>query len=231
MHEDRRAPKRRTSSRSEPPPDASDGRHQRGKASRARVIAAMVELLRKGVISPTADQVAGQAGVGQRTVFRHFADMESLYREIQDGVEDQILPRMLQQYAATDWRDIVREMTQRRIGIYEEILPFRTAADIKRFDSPVLMTSYRRHIALERTTLTAMLPEHVLADHRLVTALNLALSFQCWSKLREGEGVEDARAVLTRIVDALLGDADATQTDITPDRALSPGPDWNDAVR
>ena len=60
----------------------TDGRRARGHVSRSRIVAAMIELVREGCVAPTAEQVALRADVGLRTVFRHFDDMESLYREI-----------------------------------------------------------------------------------------------------------------------------------------------------
>lgn len=42
----------------------------------------MLELVREGDISPSAELVAARADVGLRTVFRHFKDLDSLYREM-----------------------------------------------------------------------------------------------------------------------------------------------------
>ncbi len=60
-----------------------DGRVQRSVRSRERILEALVELVQEGELQPTGEQVATRAGVGLRTVFRHFEDMESLYAEIQ----------------------------------------------------------------------------------------------------------------------------------------------------
>ncbi len=59
---------------------AEDGRRRRGLDNRGRIIAAMLEIIRRGETA-SAEQVAAQADVGLRTVFRHFQDMDSLYRE------------------------------------------------------------------------------------------------------------------------------------------------------
>ena len=42
-------------------------------------IDALQELVHEGVLVPTAQTVAERAGVGIRTVFRHFDDMETLF--------------------------------------------------------------------------------------------------------------------------------------------------------
>jgi len=64
------------------PADSVDGRRQRGQDNRARIVAAMMDIVREGQIAPSAEQVAARADVGLRTVFRHFQDMDSLYREM-----------------------------------------------------------------------------------------------------------------------------------------------------
>ena len=64
------------------------GRRQRSLDSRARIVAAMLQLVRAGDVSPSAEQVAARAGVGLRSVFRHVKDMDAaLYREMADVVE------------------------------------------------------------------------------------------------------------------------------------------------
>src|SRR5215470_9153290 len=60
----------------------ADGRRQRTSTSRGRIVAAMLDLAREGELTPSAETVAERAGVGRRTVFRLFSDMESLYREM-----------------------------------------------------------------------------------------------------------------------------------------------------
>ena len=58
----------------------SDGRLKRSVATRKKILQALTALTYEGVLSPTAEQVAMRADVGLRTVFRHFDDMDSLYR-------------------------------------------------------------------------------------------------------------------------------------------------------
>ena len=204
--------KPRTTKRLAPSADTvPDGRRERSKASRAAIVDAMVALIQNGNLSPTADQVAVYAGVGQRTVFRQFGDMEEIYREVTERVEDRVMPIMIRPLEATEWQGRVREIADRRWKIYEELLPFRAAADLRRFNSDVLMKDYRRHLKLEWTTLAAILPDAVKADRPLAIALHLALSFHCWRRLREDEELDRdaARAVIMRMVDAVLCTVDA----------------------
>ena len=66
-----------------------DGRRMRSERSRKAIIDASLSLLEDGILVPTAQQVAERAGVGIRSFFRHFEDMESLFRAIDEQVRDQ----------------------------------------------------------------------------------------------------------------------------------------------
>src|SRR5271166_5670392 len=71
---------------------AMDGRQRRSARSREGIVQALFELVGSGVLRPTAQQVAETAGVGIRSVFRHFADMESLFAEMQARLEAEAVP-------------------------------------------------------------------------------------------------------------------------------------------
>ena len=57
-----------------------DGRRLRSQVSRAKIVEALMTLVEAGQVDPSAEEVAATAGVGLRSVFRHFKDMESLRR-------------------------------------------------------------------------------------------------------------------------------------------------------
>ena len=67
----------------------SDGRINRSVVTRKKIVTALTALVYEGHLTPTAEQVAQRAEVGLRTVFRHFDDMDSLYREISLDLEAQ----------------------------------------------------------------------------------------------------------------------------------------------
>lgn len=203
----------RSTPRSELRPDARvaggetiDGRHARSVATRDKIVAALLQLVREGDVAPSAARVALTAGVGLRTVFRHFDEMDTLYRAMSEAIEAQVLPMMLKPFEASDWRGRVREMVERRIGIYETIMPYRISSSVKRFQSDFLMQGYNRQIQLERTSLHAVLPQAVIDDAPTAGAIEVTISFQCWRRLRHDQGlsIDDARAVIQTLLDAVL---------------------------
>ena len=57
-----------------------DGRMERTERSRAKIVAALLNLVTSSTSHPTASEIAMQAGVSRRTLFRHFVDLDSLAR-------------------------------------------------------------------------------------------------------------------------------------------------------
>ena len=185
-----------------------DGRRERSRSSHKRIVAAMMDLIEGGDLMPSAARVAEEAGVGLRTVFRHFDDMDSLYREISKIVAERIWPIISAPYADADWRANVRDLARRRARVFEMMLPFRLAANIKRYQSPFLMGQYAQVVTLERDLILRLLPPETSADRYRVEALCAALSFQNWRAIRQDQGlsVEDAAGVTLHMIEALIGD-------------------------
>lgn len=189
----------------------ADGRRERSRSSRSKIVTAMLDLVGNGDVSPSAARVAELAGVGLRSVFRHFDDMEELYREMGDVIEARVMPIILQAPAGEGWKGKLFNIADKRATLFETILPFRISASLRRFQSPYLMQDYRRMLRLEWETIEAHLPEAVKTDVVGAHGLNVILSFQTWKLLRHDQQlpVEEAKAVVRR----LLGDAMAGMPD------------------
>ncbi len=185
-----------------------DGRRKRGDQSRRQIVDAMIELVREGEMSPSAAQVAERARVGLRTVFRHFDEMEVLYREIAEVTRARIMPEVLKPYAGNTWRERLDELVARRTALYDDIMPLKVAGSVLRFRSPFLMEDYHEHLRMERKTLRQVLPEQVLEDGDLFRSLEMLTSFQAWRRLRQDQGLSptEAARILNRMVDALLAE-------------------------
>jgi AcrR family transcriptional regulator len=190
----------------DPGPDLTDGRRRRGHDNRARIVSAMMEIVRAGEIAPSAEQVAARADVGLRTVFRHFQDMDSLYREIAAVIGAEVRANLQRPFRAEAWRDRLIEMVGRRAVAFEKMAPFKHAADAFRRRSKVLGSDYARMIVELREVLERQLPRELARDRNLVETLDMLLSFEAWSRLRREQGLppKRAQAVLEAAVSALI---------------------------
>ena len=171
-----------------------DGRRRRSQDSRARIVTAMLELIQDGEIAPGAEQVAERAQVGLRTVFRHFNDMDSLYREMSHVIEGELREVVLLPFKAQGWRERVLELVERRGAAFEKIAPFRRASDAHRHRSRFLAADQGRLAAESREILKRLVPPEVASDPIKFETLDLLLSYETWSRLRREQGLTPRRA-------------------------------------
>jgi AcrR family transcriptional regulator len=191
---------------SETPIPVADGRRRRGLDNRARIVAAMLEIVQSGEMAPSAEQVAIRADVGLRTVFRHFRDMDSLYGEMSAAITDEIMAVAGRPFRAADWRGRVLEMVERRAVVFEKIAPYQRASAATRHRSKFLAAGHERLTRTAREFLKAQLPAAVLGDPATLEALDLLLSYESWARLREEQNLspERAREVIEAAVRKLI---------------------------
>lgn len=185
---------------------AADGRVRRGERSEQAIVDALHALIGEGILEPTAQQVAARAGVGIRTVFRRFRDMESLFAAIGARMQVEALPLLTAGLPSGDVDQRVRVLVGRRVAFFERIAPFKRSANLKRWRSPFLGRGHARLVRGLRADLLDWLPELRQAPDALVDALELATSFEAWDRLRTEQrlGRERAQAALERIVLGLV---------------------------
>ena len=189
-----------------------DGRRKRSQDSRARIVQAMLELVREGGVSPSAELVAARADVGLRTVFRHFNDLDSLYREMSAAIETELMALVHTPFKGESWRERVLELVERRGWAYEKIAPFKRASEVHRHQSPALALDNAKMVQISREILRAQLPVELAKDRIRFEAMDMLLSFDAWSRLRRDQDLSPKRAaevlqaVLAGLLDAPMAD-------------------------
>jgi len=188
------------------PAASSDGRVRRGERSGQAIVDALVELVGKGVLEPTARQVAARARVGIRTVFRRFSDMEGLFARMNARVQAEALPILVGGRPRGDIVERARALVGRRVDFFERIAPYKRSANRKRWRSPFLGDRHAQLVRALRADLVRWLPELGQAPADAVDALDLATSFEAWDRLRTEQrlGRERAHAVTERMVLGLI---------------------------
>lgn len=166
-----------------------DGRLLRTERSRQLIIEALHELVKEGILVPTAQTVAVRAGVGIRTVFRHFADMETLFatmdtqlRESYEGLfnggdRDGTLPER------------IHHTIERRATAYEKHSQLMLSTRAQMWRSPVLQKNYSRNQRGLRKDLADWLPEIAELSPVRREAVDAATSFETWNRLRSHQGL------------------------------------------
>lgn len=188
----------------------ADGRRARGMENRRKIVDAMLALIGEGAISPSAEDVASRAEVGLRTVFRHFDDMDSLYREISALMSAELMPIASAPQPGGNWRDRFAELVERRARVFEKMTPFKIAADAHRHRSAFLRDEHVQLAQLQRATLRTALGPQLCRDKLRFEALEVLMSFDAWRHMRHDQGltVAQAKKLLVQTAEFLLGSED-----------------------
>jgi len=188
---------------SEDPPE--DGRHARRYRSRDLAVDALLDLLGEGVLRPTAQQVAERSGVLLRSIFRIFDDVETLNASASARQFARIRHLFVDVVPSGSLGGRVAQVVGINSRLYEQIAPIRRAALRRAPESEALQEQLERARAWLRAEVERVFAAEVLAvgDKHVVDALELALSFEAWDRLRTAQGLSVARA--TAVVKATIG--------------------------
>jgi AcrR family transcriptional regulator len=171
----------------------------------------MLNLMRDGDLRPSASDVATRAGVSERTVFRHFADLEQLFEAAAEHQAQRIAPLLAP--PPTDGRRERRvgELVRRRARLYEEVTPVRRAAVRQAPFHGVVRARLEQLHAVLRDQLCASFAMELdrvsTRDRReLIEALDAATSWPAWEVMRVDQRLSAARTAgaMERTVSSLL---------------------------
>lgn len=191
---------------------SEDGRRRRAARNREAVVGALLEIIKEqdGGPIPGAAEVADRAGVSERTVFRHFADLESLFlagaARQRPVVESFVRPRP--DDAELDKR--IAAIVRLRAKMWEEVGPVRRVALRAVASEPALGASVEAaHRAGRQQLAEVFSPELKRAGRTqslVLDQIDVVTSFTTWETLRHdlGASVERSRKVLTSLLSAVL---------------------------
>jgi hypothetical protein len=97
-------------------------------------------------------------------------------------------------------------MLDRRVRLFEQIAPYKRSGNLQRWRSSFVARQHGAFVRELRRDLLAWLPELRRAPPELVEALDVALSFEVWDRLRTDQrlGRDRASAALERIATSLV---------------------------
>lgn len=188
-----------------------DGRTARSARTRDAVVAAFLDLLEGGTLRPTARQVAERAGVSLRSVFQHFADLESLFAEVAGRQIQRLQDLWPAPPANAPYPDRLAMFVAQRSRILEAISPVRRAAVLQEPFSDVVAQRLKwvRDAAQAEvaTTFASEIAGRAPADRTvLLAALDVATNWGTWETLRRQHGMsqEAAERTMSRMIEAIL---------------------------
>ena len=189
----------------------ADGRAARSRRTRRGIVEAMRTLHGEGDLRPRASCIAERAGVGKRTVWQQFADMEALLVEASRR-DLEILMTMLSPIdVGLPLDERITRFVSRNAGIYECMAPGWRAARLHEPFSAELRRSKQRNSALGKAEIEAVFaPELRRLGGQTRIELTIALVgvgfWPFWESLRTDVGAspEQARDIVARLLTASL---------------------------
>src|SRR5210317_1063148 len=182
--------------------EAVDGRRLRSERSRFAIIEAALTLQEEGVLVPTAQQISDRAGVGIRSFFRHFEDMETLVEAADDHIRDSYEALFLGGDRDGTLEERIEHAVERHAEAYDSIsnILLGTHAQLWRYE--VLRKNYARNQRGLRRDLDDWLPELKSVPRDTRESIDAIASFEMWHRLRYHQGLSKTASI--NILKALL---------------------------
>jgi TetR/AcrR family transcriptional regulator, regulator of autoinduction and epiphytic fitness len=191
-------------------PERVDGRVERGRRTRAAIVTAFLDLITEGDPRPSARAIAARAGVSVRSIFQHFADLESLREDVVRIQTERVRPLFLDLDRHGDLDQRIAALADQRCALYEFIAPLRRSMTYVERGPAIelrmaeMADALRHQVAMQfPTELEALAPERRGAA---LAALDALTSYEAWDQLRHSQGLspDDARHTVADAVAALV---------------------------
>ena len=194
-----------------------DGRVARRQRNRARVVDAYVDLMRVGVMYPTAVDLAERADVTPRTVYRYMQEDSTLKTDVAHRIVSMFRPH----HAMADpdhssLSDRIAVYVTHRLDIFDRTAPIMRVARTHLADDPVLSEATQRARSIVREQLGEIFAPELAMRHEHerradVIMMHTLLLFDSLEYLHEQlDGSRSAvHEVLCRHLGAVLAGRDA----------------------
>ena len=185
-------------------PAKVDGRRLRSDRSRQVIVESMLYLIEQGNLTPTAQQVANHAKVGIRSVFRHFEDMEAIFKTADDLWRKGLDENLQTLDAQLPLAERIQQVAEQQGTSYENNNNILKSTATRRWKSSFLQQNYAIIQTKIRTDILRSLPEIEQLSNNKKEAILGILSFEYWDRLRDHQALS-AEASIDLISELLQG--------------------------
>lgn len=190
--------------------EPGDGRNHRRTRNIDLAVDAMLGLLAQGRLWPTAAEVAHQAGLSERSVFRYFEDLDALALVAVD-TQIQRADHLFTTLPADGSRaERIDRLVDHRLHLHDEVGAIVLAARLRAsLNETIAEGLAQRHRQLRQQLRELFAPElagELTGDDDLLTALEITTGLDALHALRTDRACspDQARRILHRTATALL---------------------------
>jgi AcrR family transcriptional regulator len=160
-----------------------DGRNLRSINSQKLIVDACIKLFKEGNLEPTAQQVADESGVGIRTVFRQFDEMENLFKAV-DAVLSKDYDFNVKYDPSASFKARLQTITNHMNAGYEKhkLIMFMTVSKMWKYE--FLRKNYLMYQGRIKDKTEEVLPEVLGFDNESKHLFHASLSFAMWTRLQ-----------------------------------------------
>ena len=144
---------------------------------------------------PTAQQISDRAGVLIRSFFRHFEDMETLFKAADDQLRDSYEALFIGGDRDGFLEERVNRAVERPSAAFEKLknIFLGTKAQLWRYE--MLRKNYARNQRGLRKDLEAWLPELTGLPEVECESIHAIASFEMWNRLRSEQGLSETASI------------------------------------
>ena len=179
-----------------------DGRNLRSINSQKLIVDACIKLFKAGNLEPTAQQVADESGVGIRTVFRQFDEMENLFKSV-DAVLSKDYDFEVRYDPSSSFEARLQSIINHMNAGYEKhkLIMFMTVSKMWKYQ--FLRENYLMYQERIKDKTEEVLPEVKGFDNESRHLFHASLSFAMWTRLR-GQKLNNAQIKKAMLRQCLL---------------------------
>ena len=183
-----------------------DGRRLRSDRSRQVIVESMLYLIEQGNLTPTAQQVANHAKVGIRSVFRHFEDMEAIFKTADDLWRKGLDENLQTLDAQLPLAERIQQVAEQQGTSYENNNNILKSTATRRWKSAFLQKNYAIIQTKIRTAILRSLPEIEQLSNNKKEAILGILSFEYWDRLRDHQSLSAEASIdlISELLQALI---------------------------
>lgn len=180
---------------------STDGRHRRAQANREAIVEALVSLYADGHVDPSAAEIADRASVSERSLFRHFADIDDLCHTAFVVQWKRLADRTrLSTTATSSTEEKIAAIVEQRVGLYLDMMNVMRITRMHAVRNDTVL----RHVQASRKELRKQVERLFSPECQAMTAenskavlltVNAMLSFEHVEQLRVDQGMPSSRIV------------------------------------